>query len=431
MKKKKQQSNSKALDAKESLGSAKRKRELQNSKLRDAKETMESATKKREETSNPKTRDPNETGGSAMKKTDVPTANTNRDTNETKGSATKQKELPNTKIRESRETIGSAAKKTEQQLNPKIQDTHETNKTTSKSVEKQSILNIKNIKQTTELDTEKTEAPLVSTTHYTEETSTSTTAKTEKLPAPTDHLVTPPASIVIVDETAPPQTQPNFLIDQVIMKDILQKYKTKPTADYNDSLPNGTPGSPSHEPLIGNGVSKYQDCNPGKSVSIHSLTVPGLQPNPFSVDPPLDEDTISIYSRRDSVRQSFDSGSRKSVDYRIRNTALVVLPAAEEKPKAVLTNEESFIKNAIPFMPMKLAVVCLILNIFVPGAGTALSGLAILCCGQPRVLNKDDQILITLCANCMVGLAQLCTITFLLVGWFWSVSWGIEMIILS
>ena len=41
------------------------------------------------------------------------------------------------------------------------------------------------------------------------------------------------------------------------------------------------------------------------------------------------------------------------------------------------------------------------------------------------------QVMETFCVNVWVGAIQLCTVTFMLVGWFWSFVWGIYMIILS
>lgn len=63
--------------------------------------------------------------------------------------------------------------------------------------------------------------------------------------------------------------------------------------------------------------------------------------------------------------------------------------------------------------------------------GTILSGFSILCCGKCRVQTKDDQRLVTLCVNVCVGVSQLFTVTFLLVGWFWSIAWGVNMVLLA
>ena len=64
--------------------------------------------------------------------------------------------------------------------------------------------------------------------------------------------------------------------------------------------------------------------------------------------------------------------------------------------------------------------------------GTIVSGFSIFCCATSRVPNKYEQdVFLILCVNTWVGVAQLFTVTFLLVGWFWSLAWGIRMVVLS
>ena len=64
-------------------------------------------------------------------------------------------------------------------------------------------------------------------------------------------------------------------------------------------------------------------------------------------------------------------------------------------------------------------------------AGTMLCGLCILCCGRVRMSSKEGTPMTALYVNIMVGTAQLFTVTFMLVGWFWSFTWGIYMVILA
>ncbi|GMT11664.1 hypothetical protein PFISCL1PPCAC_2961, partial [Pristionchus fissidentatus] len=95
------------------------------------------------------------------------------------------------------------------------------------------------------------------------------------------------------------------------------------------------------------------------------------------------------------------------------------------------TNDITVMHEAIPFLPVPVALVCLFLNIFIPGSGTILSGILALCMGQPRINMKEGRKLVTLVVNFLVGVAQFFTITFLFVGWFWSIAWGGLIIIHS
>uniref|UniRef100_A0A1I8B1D5 Protein SPEC3 n=1 Tax=Meloidogyne hapla TaxID=6305 RepID=A0A1I8B1D5_MELHA len=88
------------------------------------------------------------------------------------------------------------------------------------------------------------------------------------------------------------------------------------------------------------------------------------------------------------------------------------------------TNDLTLMHEAIPFLPLPVALTCLFLNIVLPGSGTIFSGFAALCMGQPRVNIKEGRKLVTLFVNFLVGISQFFTITFLFVGWFWSIAWG-------
>ena len=63
--------------------------------------------------------------------------------------------------------------------------------------------------------------------------------------------------------------------------------------------------------------------------------------------------------------------------------------------------------------------------------GTMLSGLSAFCCGKSRMHSRENKAMSVFCVNLMVGTMQFCTVTFLLVGWAWSLVWGIYMIILA
>ncbi|XP_071962377.1 uncharacterized protein [Antedon mediterranea] len=87
----------------------------------------------------------------------------------------------------------------------------------------------------------------------------------------------------------------------------------------------------------------------------------------------------------------------------------------------------------IPYMDVKLAYICLFLNIVIPGLGTILSGFSVLCLSSstPQDDRKQDEVIQLCCSNLCVGLSQMFTITFFLVGWIWSITWGVNMVLLA
>ncbi|XP_066282380.1 cylicin-2-like isoform X1 [Branchiostoma lanceolatum] len=95
--------------------------------------------------------------------------------------------------------------------------------------------------------------------------------------------------------------------------------------------------------------------------------------------------------------------------------------------------DDDEMKQVIPYMPLPLAIVCCLLNIFLPGFGTLLSGFCLLCKWGVRDPNagpnqKDEDLGHALYLNVVVALSQMITITFMLVGYFWSVAWGAQMV---
>lgn len=98
--------------------------------------------------------------------------------------------------------------------------------------------------------------------------------------------------------------------------------------------------------------------------------------------------------------------------------------AGSGKKKKGITAQE-----AIPVLPRSAAILCLILNILFPGLGTAISGMIafFLTRREMSLMNRTS----ILCINCFVGLLQLSTIVFLLIGWIWSIVWGCAFVGLS
>jgi len=60
--------------------------------------------------------------------------------------------------------------------------------------------------------------------------------------------------------------------------------------------------------------------------------------------------------------------------------------------------------------------------------GSILCGFFLLCVGQPRIQMKEGRVFMSIIVNVFCGIAQFGTITFLLVGYFWSVAWGLLLL---
>ncbi|XP_065563149.1 uncharacterized protein LOC136029041 [Artemia franciscana] len=100
------------------------------------------------------------------------------------------------------------------------------------------------------------------------------------------------------------------------------------------------------------------------------------------------------------------------------------------KVPAPLIERESTIQAAVPILPKFLARIFLIMNAVVPGTGTISAGFSNLCCGAPRFTLEptNDHRLQAFFISLAVGISQLVTVLFCLVGWCWSIGWGIIMV---
>ena len=115
----------------------------------------------------------------------------------------------------------------------------------------------------------------------------------------------------------------------------------------------------------------------------------------------------------------------------------------------------SVMRGAIPVLPVPIAWICFILNVFLPGsgksarthcleffsnlyitrshrniAGTFSSGVFCLCTGKARFSINDSLAsrFGSFLVNLLVAGSQLFTVLFCLVGWGWSVWWGVTML---
>ncbi|XP_022101349.1 protein stum homolog [Acanthaster planci] len=82
-------------------------------------------------------------------------------------------------------------------------------------------------------------------------------------------------------------------------------------------------------------------------------------------------------------------------------------------------------RSAVPCMPMSLALVCCLFNIFLPGVGTFLSSFSVFCCGFTRISSQRAFLW-----NLLAAVLQTVTCIFI-VGWIWSISWGMTFCTLA
>ncbi|XP_041352434.1 uncharacterized protein LOC121370946 [Gigantopelta aegis] len=99
------------------------------------------------------------------------------------------------------------------------------------------------------------------------------------------------------------------------------------------------------------------------------------------------------------------------------------------RSKEKLTEGDTSLRDSIPAMTKPVAVSCLILNILVPGFGTLMAGLSVLCCSEARekCLSKKTVVWV----NSGVALLQFVTAFLFLLGWIWSIMWGAAFISIS
>lgn len=140
----------------------------------------------------------------------------------------------------------------------------------------------------------------------------------------------------------------------------------------------GTIGSPKAiETERGSPDVKHVSLNGGVSVGATSPSgtrkISLAVPIPGSVlrdSTNTEDDRVSVGSRRDSVRLSLDMGSRKSIDIRAQAAVVANLNAANDvKPKSIQTANDSFIRSAIPCLPLGVSILFLVMNIILPGLG--------------------------------------------------------------
>ncbi|KAK3599193.1 hypothetical protein CHS0354_041034 [Potamilus streckersoni] len=92
-------------------------------------------------------------------------------------------------------------------------------------------------------------------------------------------------------------------------------------------------------------------------------------------------------------------------------------------------NTDSSLRDSIPAMVRSVAITCLVFNIILPGLGTFTAGLTVLCGSHIRTKNTTKQKVIW--ANTWVAILQFSTTFLFLLGWIWSVVWGVAFYTIS
>ncbi|XP_030032772.2 protein stum [Manduca sexta] len=131
-------------------------------------------------------------------------------------------------------------------------------------------------------------------------------------------------------------------------------------------------------------------------------------------------------------RRSEHSSSRRTSEFSKNKSLSPTLPPEDTRKKldTSLVEHTSVMRGAIPVLPIALAYFCLFCNVIVPGLGTIFSGLFCLCFGIPRfgVHDGAKHRMGSFVINLLVGCGQLFTVLFCLVGWGWSIWWGVIMV---
>ncbi|KAJ0170636.1 hypothetical protein K1T71_014007 [Dendrolimus kikuchii] len=132
-------------------------------------------------------------------------------------------------------------------------------------------------------------------------------------------------------------------------------------------------------------------------------------------------------------RSSEHSSSRRTSMFSKNKSLSPTMPPPEDNRKKLdtsLVEHTSVMRGAIPVLPIALAYICMMCNILVPGLGTIFSGMFCLCFGIPRfgVHDGAKHRIGSFVINLLVGCGQLFTVLFCLVGWGWSIWWGVIMV---
>ncbi|XP_057380770.1 uncharacterized protein LOC130703293 [Daphnia carinata] len=188
---------------------------------------------------------------------------------------------------------------------------------------------------------------------------------------------------------------------------------TQELGKENSLLKAANDGSQAPDEMLGNGSHKREETadeseeedDPVIQISLIQPPVKIRSPRPV-----VKKSARLLFSQREQLSR------RKS--WRLRRIPLA------------LVERTSLARGALPILPQGLAWMCLVLNGLLPGTGTIMSGLLGICLGAPRFSAQVtvEHRLLAFIINLTVGIFQAFTILFCLVGWCWSLGWGIILV---
>ncbi|CAI9724848.1 Hypothetical predicted protein [Octopus vulgaris] len=143
-----------------------------------------------------------------------------------------------------------------------------------------------------------------------------------------------------------------------------------------------------------------------------------------------EEDQMVLVSESDSRKHSLELAKtedlKESELYDIESDS-----SNSDEDQNKVQERTALFQSCIPYLPIEVASVCLAFNILIPGFGSILCGIFQFCCGKKQISNKKTDNSTRILINFLVGIMQFSTLTFFLVGWFWSIAWGMKILFLS
>ncbi|KAH9509051.1 hypothetical protein Btru_048891, partial [Bulinus truncatus] len=104
---------------------------------------------------------------------------------------------------------------------------------------------------------------------------------------------------------------------------------------------------------------------------------------------------------------------------------VTVQRSREDRPP----EQDQSLRDYIPAMHTGVAVLCLFLNVILPGTGTITAGVSLMCCSRARPAGSSK-------SHCMwvnigVGAVQFFLTFIFLMGWIWSIVWGLAFLTIA